>query len=108
MVLRLRKYPCSFREAPASSPYALIRNVLNCGKRGIHAVKTVCYTLNLNFSKPSYTYMLKEDVERFNEWWFTGKVRSGLAPPFKRYAFQRIVDRKRKGYREILKINRIH
>jgi len=23
-------------------------------------------------------------------WWFTGKVRKGLAPPFKRYAFKRL------------------
>jgi len=44
--------------------------------------------------------MLREDVERFNEWWFTGKVRSGLAPPFKRFAFQRIVDSL--GERQIL------
>ncbi|MBS7652651.1 ATP-binding protein [Candidatus Bathyarchaeota archaeon] len=36
--------------------------------------------------------MLREDVERSNEWWFTGRVRSELAPPFKRYAFQRILE----------------
>ncbi len=46
--------------------------------------------------------MLIEDVERFNEWWFTGKVRRDLAPPFKRYAFQRIVDSF--GERQILLI----
>ena len=36
--------------------------------------------------------MLKEDVERFNEWWFTGKIRRDLTPPFKRYAFPRIIE----------------
>jgi len=36
--------------------------------------------------------MLKEDVERFNEWWFTGKIRKELAPRFKRYAFPRIIE----------------
>lgn len=36
--------------------------------------------------------MLKEDVERFNEWWFTGKIRRELALPFRRYAFPRIVE----------------
>lgn len=41
-------------------------------------------------------------MERFNEWWFTGKVRSDLAPPFKRYAFQRVVDSF--GERQILLI----
>ncbi|RLG96749.1 hypothetical protein DRO28_05180 [Candidatus Bathyarchaeota archaeon] len=35
---------------------------------------------------------LKEDVERFNEWWFTGKIRRELAPRFKRYAFPRIIE----------------
>ncbi|MEM2978621.1 MAG: ATP-binding protein [Candidatus Hadarchaeales archaeon] len=33
---------------------------------------------------------MKETLERFNEWWFTGKVRKELAPPFKRYAFKRL------------------
>jgi len=36
--------------------------------------------------------MLKEDLERFNEWWFTGKVRRELALPFRRYAFSRIME----------------
>jgi len=36
--------------------------------------------------------MLNEDVERFNEWWFTGKVRKELALPFRRYAFSRIME----------------
>ncbi|MGQ9551772.1 MAG: ATP-binding protein, partial [Candidatus Bathycorpusculaceae bacterium] len=36
--------------------------------------------------------MLKEDVERFNEWWFTGKIRRELALPFRRYAFPRIME----------------
>jgi hypothetical protein len=31
--------------------------------------------------------MLREDIERFNEWWFTGKIRKELALPFKRFAF---------------------
>lgn len=33
--------------------------------------------------------MMAEDLERFNEWWSTGKVRSELVPPFHRYAFSR-------------------
>jgi len=33
-----------------------------------------------------------EDVERFNEWWFTGKIRRELAFPFRRYAFSRIME----------------
>ena len=36
--------------------------------------------------------MLEEDMERFNEWWFTGKIRKELALPFKRYAFPRLLD----------------
>jgi predicted AAA+ superfamily ATPase len=36
--------------------------------------------------------MLREDLERFNEWWFTGKVRRELALPFRRYAFRRILE----------------
>ena len=36
--------------------------------------------------------MLKEEVERFNEWWFTGKIRRDLTRPFKRYAFPRIIE----------------
>lgn len=35
--------------------------------------------------------MMIERLERLNEWWFTGKVRDELAPPFKRHAFQRIL-----------------
>ncbi|HKM60566.1 MAG TPA: ATP-binding protein [Candidatus Bathyarchaeia archaeon] len=34
--------------------------------------------------------MMPQDIERFNEWWFTGKIRSELALPFHRYAFSRI------------------
>jgi predicted AAA+ superfamily ATPase len=44
--------------------------------------------------------MKSEDVERFNEWWFTGKVRGELALPFKRHAFSRIVQSL--GERQIL------
>jgi uncharacterized protein len=36
--------------------------------------------------------MIQEDIERFNEWWFTGKVRGELALPFRRKAFARIVE----------------
>jgi hypothetical protein len=36
--------------------------------------------------------MQKEDTERFNEWWFTGKIRRELAPPFRRYAFSRVME----------------
>ena len=36
--------------------------------------------------------MMSQDIERFNEWWFTGKVRSKLALPFHRYAFSRILE----------------
>jgi hypothetical protein len=36
--------------------------------------------------------MPKEDIERFNEWWFTGKIRRELAPPFRRYAFPRVME----------------
>ena len=36
--------------------------------------------------------MMQEDIERFNEWWFTGKVRNKLALPFHRYAFSRILE----------------
>ncbi|MEM3130048.1 MAG: ATP-binding protein [Nitrososphaerota archaeon] len=31
-------------------------------------------------------------MERFNEWWFTGKIRKELALPFKRYAFSKILE----------------
>jgi len=44
--------------------------------------------------------MLKEDLERFNEWWFTGKIRGELALPFRRYAFSRIIESS--GERQIL------
>jgi len=27
--------------------------------------------------------MQKDELERFNEWWFTGRVRNELAMPFK-------------------------
>lgn len=33
-----------------------------------------------------------EDLERFNEWWFTGKIRKELALPFKRYIFPKILE----------------
>jgi predicted AAA+ superfamily ATPase len=36
--------------------------------------------------------MLREDVERLNEWWFTGRVRRELAPPFKRHAFSQVME----------------
>ena len=36
--------------------------------------------------------MLRNSFERFNEWWFTGKVRKELALPFKRYAFKRMIE----------------
>jgi predicted AAA+ superfamily ATPase len=36
--------------------------------------------------------MLREDVERFNEWWFTGRVRGELAPKYKRHAFKDILE----------------
>jgi len=35
--------------------------------------------------------MIKNDLERLNEWWFTGKIRKELSPPFKRHVFQRIL-----------------
>lgn len=35
---------------------------------------------------------MREELERFNEWWFTGKVRKELALPFKRYAFKRMIE----------------
>jgi predicted AAA+ superfamily ATPase len=44
--------------------------------------------------------MLSDDIERFNEWWFTGKVRRDLALPFRRYAFSRIMESL--GERQIL------
>ncbi|MEM7826580.1 MAG: ATP-binding protein [Candidatus Aenigmatarchaeota archaeon] len=36
--------------------------------------------------------MRMEDLERLNEWWFTGKIRKELALSFKRYAFKRILE----------------
>jgi hypothetical protein len=44
--------------------------------------------------------MPREDIERFNEWWFTGKIRRELAPPFRRYAFSRVMESL--GERQIL------
>lgn len=35
---------------------------------------------------------MREDLERFNEWWFTGRVRKELALPFKRYAFEGMIE----------------
>jgi len=40
------------------------------------------------------------DLERFNEWWFTGKIRKELAPSFRRHAFGRILQSL--GERQIL------
>lgn len=40
------------------------------------------------------------DLERFNEWWFTGKIRRELAPSFRRHAFGRILQSL--GERQIL------
>jgi len=34
----------------------------------------------------------KEFIERYNEWWFSGKIRKELALPFKRYAFPKILE----------------
>ena len=36
--------------------------------------------------------MIRRDVERFNEWWFTGKIRKELALPFHRHAFPQIME----------------
>jgi len=36
--------------------------------------------------------MLREDIERFNEWWFTGKIRKELALPFKRHVLSKILE----------------
>ncbi|MEM4189031.1 MAG: AAA family ATPase [Candidatus Caldarchaeum sp.] len=35
---------------------------------------------------------MREDVERFNEWWFTTAVRRELAPRYRRSAFKRLVE----------------
>ncbi|MCS6784148.1 MAG: ATP-binding protein [Candidatus Caldarchaeum sp.] len=34
---------------------------------------------------------MREELERFNEWWFTGKVRKELAPSYRRKEFRRVV-----------------
>jgi len=34
--------------------------------------------------------VLRDALERFNEWWLTGSVRRDLALPFRRYAFSRV------------------
>jgi len=34
----------------------------------------------------------KEFIERYNECWFSGKIRKELALTFKRYAFPKILD----------------
>jgi predicted AAA+ superfamily ATPase len=34
--------------------------------------------------------MMQEDIERFNEWWSTGNIRSQLALQFHRQAFTRV------------------
>ena len=31
-------------------------------------------------------------IERFNEWWFTGKIRKELAQPFKRHVLPKILE----------------
>lgn len=36
--------------------------------------------------------MNRDEIERFNEWWFTGKIRKELALPFKRYLFPKILE----------------
>ena len=36
------------------------------------------------------------DIERYNEWWLTGKVRRDLVKPFKRYAFPRLYEQSRR------------
>ena len=36
--------------------------------------------------------MLREDIERFNEWWFTGRVREELAPKYKRHTFKDVLE----------------
>jgi predicted AAA+ superfamily ATPase len=36
--------------------------------------------------------MRKADLERYNEWWFTGKIRKELSPKFKRYSLQRLIE----------------
>ena len=54
----------------------------------------------LNIGISYYTNMLADDLERFNEWWFTGKVRRELALPFRRYAFSRMMESV--GKRQIL------
>lgn len=36
--------------------------------------------------------MDKKELERFNEWWFTGKIRKELAPEFKRYDLNKVLD----------------
>lgn len=37
--------------------------------------------------------MKRTDLERFNEWWFTGKVRRELAPRFKRHGLAKVMER---------------
>jgi predicted AAA+ superfamily ATPase len=46
--------------------------------------------------------MLQDDLERLNEWWFTGKVRKELALSFRRYAFSRVLESSKE--RQILMI----
>jgi len=36
--------------------------------------------------------MIKEMLERYNEWWFTGKIRKELALPYKRYILSKIIE----------------
>jgi hypothetical protein len=36
--------------------------------------------------------LLREDMERFNEWWFSGSIRKDLALPFKRHDFPRVIE----------------
>jgi len=39
-----------------------------------------------------HTNLLREDMERFNEWWFSGRIRKDLALPFKRHDFPRVME----------------
>jgi len=39
-----------------------------------------------------YSSFLREDMERFNEWWFSGSIRKDLALSFKRHDFPRVME----------------
>ncbi|MEM1955908.1 MAG: hypothetical protein QXW52_06555 [Candidatus Caldarchaeum sp.] len=34
---------------------------------------------------------MREDIERYNEWWFTGKVRRELAPEYRRRDYAKLL-----------------